>query len=261
MIRCTLSTSILAPLVALALFALAARGAVQNTRHNINNVFGAGTVQDSQICLPCHAPHNQPDPSQDTLWNHVMPANGYKLYETSPGYVNSARVVGLDQTSKRCLSCHDGTVAVDSYGAYNFATNAFGPTTGTHVLPSAFLIGGGTQDLSSGFHPIGMVYPGLSNDATSWNSAETSFRNPLTWNRITYQGVDAGGNPITVHYVDSGGANISAAGGGFQLGTTEGGTYKNVVGCGSCHTPHSETYQFLVVPNVNSQLCLTCHAS
>jgi predicted CXXCH cytochrome family protein len=244
---------------ALCAFAATAQGAVQNTPHNMNKVFGANTIQDNQVCLPCHAPHNQPDPTQDALWNHVMPANGYTLYQTTPGFVESAAVVGLDETSKKCLSCHDGTVAVDSYGGYNFATQTFGPTTGTHTLgagtnTSAFVVGGGTQDLSHD-HPVGVVYPGLSADKTTFTG--TSYNNPLVdWSRSTYRGHDANDGTVTINYTN-GTSNISAAGGGFTLGVT--GTYQNVVGCGSCHTPHTYTYNFLVVPNNNSQLCLTCH--
>ncbi|HUO09478.1 MAG TPA: cytochrome c3 family protein [Phycisphaerae bacterium] len=250
---------------ALCAFSLTAHAAVQNTPHNMNYTFGANTIQDNQVCLPCHAPHNQPTP-QDTLWNHVMPANGYQLYQTSPGFVESAAVVGLDDESLKCLSCHDGTVAVDSYGGYNFATNTFGPTNGTIKLgahsdilgnasTSAFVVGGGTQDLSHD-HPVGVVYPGLSADGSTFTG--TAMKNPLTtWTRTTYQGVDANNNTVTLNYKDNNGNNISVAGGGFGFGTT--GANKNVVGCGSCHTPHTYTYNFLIVPNTNSQLCLTCH--
>ena len=109
-----------------------AQGAVKDTKHNMNNVFGTNTIQDNQVCLPCHAPHNQPDPTLNTLWNHVMPdQTKYKLWDGAEG---------LDETSRKCLSCHDGTVAVDSFGG-----------------------GAGTQQLTGGLlgtdltndHPIG----------------------------------------------------------------------------------------------------------
>src|SRR5437764_474062 len=86
----------------------AASAPIQNSKHNMNLVFGAGTIQNNEICLPCHAPHNQPDKTQDALWNHVMPTQSYTLFGTGSTYV------GLDETSKKCLSCHDCSVAVDS---------------------------------------------------------------------------------------------------------------------------------------------------
>ena len=180
-------------------------------------------------------------------------------------------MVGLDDTSKKCLSCHDGTVAIDAYGGYNFATNEHvRPATagairlGQHAddmlgnaSTSAFVVGGGTRRTfrttirSASFTP---AFPRTAALAI----AGTAMKNPLTtWTRTTYQGVDANNNTVTLNYVDNNGNHISVAGGGFSFGTT--GANKNVVGCGSCHTPHTYTYNFLYVPNTNSQLCLTCH--
>jgi len=239
----------LAATVALGAFALTAPAAVQNTLHNMNNTF-PGSIQNNEVCTPCHAPHNQPDQTdQDTLWNHVMPTQTYKLYGTTSAYV------GLDTTSKKCLSCHDGTVAVDSYGGYNFATNQFGPTIGTHSLAgTAFQMAKG-GDLSHD-HPVGVVYPGLASGGTSWTSS-SGFNDPTAFNRSTYQGHNLSDQVVTLNYTD-GTKNITTAGGGFSFGT-QGSNVSNVVGCGTCHTPHSQTYNFLVISNYGSQMCMTCH--
>ena len=54
----------------------------------------------------------------------------------------------------------------------------------------------------------------------------------------------------------------AAGGGGITLAPAPGaaaGAKGTVIGCGTCHTPHTNTYGFLRFPNTNSQMCLTCH--
>lgn len=97
----------------------------------------------NQICLPCHTPHNA-NVEAGALWNRENPADTtFTLYE---GTVGTAENV-LDRKSRLCLSCHDGTIALDSYGG----------ATGTHYISGDALIG---TDLSDD-HPIGAdaVYP------------------------------------------------------------------------------------------------------
>jgi len=256
-----------------------AQGAVKDTKHNMNNVFGTNTIQDNQVCLPCHAPHNQPDPTLNTLWNHVMPdQTKYKLWDGAEG---------LDETSRKCLSCHDGTVAVDSYGGYTFGNgdltkgaltaSTFGPTTGTHKLgagtpdilgnsSTAGFIVGNNQDLTHD-HPVGVVYPAsvdtttgvIVKDTTGANVGNnkpgSGFNSPSLWTRTGYT-TTAG---VLVNYVTVTGAPGGAtSGGGFAL---EGGNIAGVgvVGCGTCHTPHSGSANFMSLNNYGSQLCMTCH--
>lgn len=257
----TLLTAVVATVAVAGVSATAhaASAPIQNSKHNMNLVFGAGTIQNNEICTPCHAPHNQPDKALDALWNHVMPTQSYTLFGSGASYV------GIDETSKKCLSCHDGSVAVDSYGAGGTVT------TGTHFIgttndsngqsTAGFQVGGG-GDLSHD-HPVGVQYPGLSADGKTWVAAR-GFKDPTKFNKNTYYSAiqNPDGTYVTANYVNSGGTSIAAVGGAsisFASTTVSGVTYSNVVGCGACHTPHTNTYNFLHVPNTNSQLCLTCH--
>jgi predicted CXXCH cytochrome family protein len=83
---------------------------VDKTVHNlavrVNKNSGDGEPVKS--CIFCHTPHNA-NPTR-ALWNRALPANSYKLYE-SP----TLEAV-LDQptgSSRLCLSCHDGTIALE----------------------------------------------------------------------------------------------------------------------------------------------------
>jgi len=72
----------------------------------------------TQICLPCHTPHNADTTIADApLWNHTATAANYEMYASDT--FDGTPIDGVDGQptgiSKLCLSCHDGTVAPDSY--------------------------------------------------------------------------------------------------------------------------------------------------
>ena len=67
----------------------------------------------NEICQPCHTPHNASTALPVVLWNHAVTTSTYLLY-SSP--TMNATTGQPDGVSKACLSCHDGTVALDSFG-------------------------------------------------------------------------------------------------------------------------------------------------
>jgi predicted CXXCH cytochrome family protein len=112
-------------------------GSIVGTKHDLSGL-GWGT---NEICIFCHTPHNAKSPQLVPLWNHASTTASYTLY-SSPT---------MDETplqprshSKSCLSCHDGTVAIDSYGN----------RTGTHLVTGAAMLG---TDLSDD-HPISVYW-------------------------------------------------------------------------------------------------------
>ena len=65
-----------------------------------------------EICLPCHTPHNADTTEPDApLWNHAVTSALYTLYDSPTMDVAPEQP---RPASKLCLSCHDGTVALDS---------------------------------------------------------------------------------------------------------------------------------------------------
>ena len=79
--------------------------------------------QSGEICKPCHAPHHtQPLPAP--LWNHELSSETYTMYNKTFSPTLKAEVSSQpDGLSKICLSCHDGTVALENYGHMTNGTN------------------------------------------------------------------------------------------------------------------------------------------
>jgi predicted CXXCH cytochrome family protein len=206
---------------------------IAGTRHN----FGANgyAFAQGEICKPCHTPHNAADPSvSHAFWAHTLSTASYKLSDTE---LNVAQEDALDNYSRLCMSCHDGTVALDSFAG---GTPGTGPALGANSVVNL-----GT-DLSND-HPVGKtaVYNGNS---SSFNSTTVDSR---------------GNTAVGVNDPTNGKATLRL----YPVSVTAGGTTttNNVVSCGTCHNPHgagntSGTYpKLLRMSNVQSQMCLTCH--
>jgi hypothetical protein len=101
--------------IAVCVMASTARAGISGSKHD----FGAFGWARNQICLPCHTPHNAivrdigGHAIAAPLWNHTLSSATYTLY-VDP--VNGTTTGNVDTNSHLCLSCHDGTVAVDSFG-------------------------------------------------------------------------------------------------------------------------------------------------
>jgi predicted CXXCH cytochrome family protein len=85
--------------------------AILNSKHDFRATSSAGirstTGQDT--CIFCHTPHNaNPEP---LLWNHRVSSAQFPSYTSSTLQATISPLTGRD-TSKLCLSCHDGTIAL-----------------------------------------------------------------------------------------------------------------------------------------------------
>jgi hypothetical protein len=129
-----------AAVLAVCLVTSISRAGIAGSMHDFS---GTGWAK-GEICLPCHTPHKatvkdaQGNVLQGPLWNHQLSTATYTLYLDESG---NGVTGDVDQNSKLCLSCHDGTVALDSFGGQ----------TG-NVFISAY--GNVGTDLSND-HPIG----------------------------------------------------------------------------------------------------------
>lgn len=151
-------------------------------------IYGGGGGTYNNPCQICHIPHKAPDAALTggPLWNHAASQNSsYVTYDQG----NSATFNALNLTvtlgsSVACLSCHDGSMAVNqSYGATaptqngvtNGATAFYVPTwavetanatAGDYVRPSGAGPYLGYNNLTH-MHPIGVSYSAaLAKDPT-----------------------------------------------------------------------------------------------
>jgi len=111
------------------------RGEIAGSLHDFST---SGWNPSTEICIACHAPHNTDTTVPDApLWNHAVTNSVFTLYSSPTLYATPLQPQG---TTKLCLSCHDGTIALDSFGG---------------VAGSTFLTGDGNLGTNLGDdHPV-----------------------------------------------------------------------------------------------------------
>ena len=139
---------------------------VKATKHNLS-VSGPGSVKatsETQICVFCHTPHGANQSAGAPLWNHAQSSATYTPYFSLSMDANP--LPGPPgASSKVCLSCHDGTVAVGTVGVlggnspFTIAMNGTG--TGGVMPGGSGTSTGYTRNLGtdmSNDHPISFNY-------------------------------------------------------------------------------------------------------
>lgn len=228
---------------------------------------GAGnwvtTANNVGLCSYCHTPHSAQ--STALLWNHKLSANTFTWDDAKTsggtGYasLNGATYKG---PTVKCLSCHDGSVAIGDVSLYKetkgsvFNNYKVGTpvlsSTGTSTAPNIIkLIGSGGA--LGGNHPVGMPYP--------FNQAASTYNGQTTGNRVPLDEFVA--NPVnqnTTHvklYNDDGTGKITAGANGAATG----------IECTSCHDPHNkQAVDTLLLRGkiagsaaADGYICLQCH--
>src|SRR5579863_313902 len=212
-----------------------------------------GTFNDyRETCVYCHTPHSSSPAAP--LWNRELPTNsGYRMYG-SPNF-DSVAPRAPDGISLACLSCHDGSVAVDSVlrpPKYHDIVE-----TGAHYRMS--LEGDAGSDSCGKCHNrLEGAYGGLNgaHEATV-RYLTKDLRDDHTFSvRFPTYDLDPGFNQPTILKPDGGRMFPN----GVQ--TFEG----EKVQCASCHDIHNPDEKnlegrdpFLRTTNRGSALCLTCH--
>ncbi len=236
-------TLLIAGLLTLA-YAGQAAAQIAGTEHDLS-ADNAG--DNGEICVYCHTPHGSNTGVDAPLWN--KPASGATYTSYSSTTIDGV-IASVGSVSIACLSCHDGTQAMDS------VINAPGMGLGDGTLGDGLtMMAAGVANLGadlSNDHPIGIQYGG-------WDSGSGV---------IDPDFVDAAGaletaniNGSDVWWVDTGVANAARDKTDMILYTRAG---EPNVECASCHDPHADTetateVNFLRISNVGSSLCLACH--
>ena len=105
---------------------------VRNTKHNLS-VSGPGPVRavtENQVCVFCHTPHGAENVPAAPLWNRQLSGATYTPY-TSSSIDADDIAASPGGSSKLCLSCHDGTIAIGSVNVANGQTSVSIQMTGT----------------------------------------------------------------------------------------------------------------------------------
>jgi len=139
---------------------------VTDSQHNLS-ASGPGPVHatsEKQICVFCHTPHGANQSAGAPLWNHALSNATYTPYFSLSMDANP--LPGPPgASSKVCLSCHDGTLAVGTVGVLNGKTPVAIAMSGTGtngVMPDGSgATTGYTRNLGidlSNDHPISFNY-------------------------------------------------------------------------------------------------------
>ncbi len=200
------------------------------------SVGGVYVQQGGQICQPCHTPHNAKTGAAllIPLWNHTATTGlGYNMYTKFGAASELQGVLAPNGLSLMCLSCHDGSVALGSFGGLTGATFIGAGYTwyssGTAANAGALL----SKDLRND-HPIS-----ISMNATSTSRPLSGFASSYT-----SPGVYTSTGKALSTWLDN--ATIPGQG---------------LVQCTSCHGPHSNKVGYqLKQSNQGSAICITCHA-
>ena len=233
---------------------------INNTVHDLGKAHNGMSYtampadQLNRICIFCHAPHNTyklspanggpgagvgggfqaPDAFDYLpLWNHELTGNfaSYTMYQNGPGAptigkkASQAIQNGMTPggSSLLCLSCHDGSVAVNSYGnSFQLSESRSG---GGATIYQQYQIG--KDNYLGNHHPIGFNYDAVQAVDTEIRSADSAALGTAGTVRDHLLGV----------------------------GNTQ-------MECGTCHSVHNKGNSgehLLWRSDINSNLCLTCH--
>lgn len=250
------------------------RAGLRETHHNLSpsglgrqKVGGAGgAAAEDDLCVFCHTPHSAT--ALRGLWNHQMEPVTYKLYESS---TTVARIQQPTGSSRLCLSCHDGVLAIGALQKHG--DPSLGKLTGSSVL--------GT-DLSDD-HPISFVYDqalatqrrNLANPATLTGRVKlddtgqlqcTSCHDAHSGQHPDFLVMDPVYSSLCIvchrlpHWQESSHATSAAMTRGAEA--LPGLGYPTVAqnGCSSCHRSHgAEHPQRLLTAATEEGVCLPCH--
>lgn len=224
-------------------------GEIAGSKHD----FTAASWADQNICKPCHTPHNAIETGvTGRLWAHTLSTATYTYHgsRTSPvdgstttdGADTTITQDDMDGASRLCLSCHDGSVALDSFMGKNGASDGMAIGTAGHGEATANL----GVDLSND-HPVGFRAVYQENKGSGGHY----YYKPLAPLKSAPYSLKFATSPTAV-----------PAGSLDQDGNAIAYTNWPSVSCVTCHDVHNGKDLgdgLLRYSNEGSGLCLACH--
>ena len=236
---------------------------IATTKHNLSST-GGQTIRSTtvtQICVFCHTPHSST--KDGPLWNHSLSSATYSVRSEASGYYGDPwRVTQAGQpdgSSRLCLGCHDGTVAL------GLLVNTPGSEANPVAMTQTYMPCGptdytclGTNFVSSGKHLDGFGY-GDHLVSIEYDTALANAVQAKCGIDVTYSIID----PVAIPSTDPVKLYATNHSNGLPGPDTPGSAGARLgVQCRSCHDPHDNTnLKFLVKgsPTDWDPLCNTCH--
>ena len=297
--RALVTATLLAGLAGIARAQSSQISRIRNSHHDFS-VSSSATVKaeaGDDLCLFCHTPHNAKPAAP--LWNHKLSEGyTYRVYQSTT-LVASVSQPQSGDSSKLCLSCHDGTVALGD--TVNNGSIPFQGVPGDQKLPAsspANLAGTGLNLADD--HPFAFT-PDLANrqvrlpptgdqvkldaqgrvQCTSCHDPHNEFVDPVE-NRFLVKNNSASAICTTCHDLKGGaGANLWSWSGAeglpsshktaanvyndqtndgiAWLGSHTGYTTTATNACAACHRSHTAHDAAELLKGETDQVCFQCH--
>ncbi len=278
------------------------QGGIVNTRHNMMQstelTNSGGTMNAFRnryggVCVYCHTPHGSNATVGAPLWNRLLPTGAsFTTYSALGTSTLNETVYNPGAGSLPCLSCHDGTQAVDAIlnmpgsGGYSasadptswnpaFIVNTPGgyaksgqhrtlSDTGVNSCLACHAPDGGPGGLGLGVatdFTVFVIGKDLRNDHPIGVTFPTTTGGGTDWN--TPGGTKAFVGLTTKFFDENSNGRMDKA--EIRMYDTGNGAS---VECASCHDPHGVSATpggvinatFLRKTNTGSAVCLTCHS-
>ncbi len=129
------------------------KSSIINTKHDFRTSSSAAirSASTNDACVFCHTPHNATPGSY--LWNHQLSNRNFPVYNSST-LQSTITAIQPQDTSKLCLSCHDGTIALGD--TVNDGSIAFAEGNG-YTLPATSASNLAGDQTFANDHPFGFV--------------------------------------------------------------------------------------------------------
>lgn len=228
-----------------------AQQSVLDSKHNLSAT-GPGEIRaavEQEVCVFCHTPHSSALKRQ--LWNRQSPTVPYTIYQSSALDAEPGQPTG---SSKMCLSCHDGSIALGSVLSREQVIRMAGGIT--TLPPGSSNLG---SDLSDD-HPISFPYdsllsskdPGLANPHALPPAVQLNAAGELQCTTCHDAHDDTYGDFLVIDN-----ANSALCTTCHSLSAT---TVPAHADCNACHTPHSApSGPFLLLEQTVTDTCMRCH--
>lgn len=222
-------------------------GGIAGTAHDFSGKPASGGFTTG-VCTFCHTPHKAI--ATQLLWNHTLSTNplfSWDIPQTTAGTNFATFPNNYSGPSAKCLSCHDGSVAIGDIAWFGEATRTGidGLDALKHLPGDVFNVGAGGS--MKGNHPVAMPYP-YQNQKNTYNSVTNGDSIVLgEWQSTPLANIRL--------FNDKGGGTIVA---GAVAGKTG-------IECSSCHDPHNKAavddlfLRGTIGGADTNYICLKCH--